>query len=420
MRWWALILLGAECLWVLPPSWAQGDPNSEQTFAGVFASVLVGENPDGGNWGSPGDYLKAASGRALPSPEEIRRTLRPPVNEYRLLIVPGFLSACSSTALVSAPAFQQAQEHLKANHGVDVALLQVPDDSCENNGILIAKYLRQHARDGKKYIVVGHSKGAADLQAALQDPEAVSAVAALVSVAGAVSGSPVADVAGQPGLLGNVAISLGCAGKLGPALQSLRVPERRAFLKSHPNPPVPSYSLVAVSDYSSTSQALRATWLLLGAGLRPEDGLLIAADGALPGARFLGTALADHVAVAHDFRNTAFANLFNKGSFPRDALLEALVRFVIADLENHSAPGSGRASIKIPSGNSESFASGKAMKKTRDMQFEPFASPGFADPGVFAGKTPRDGRQTAPCRPNGLFSGHSPTVLPFTSSPRVV
>jgi len=76
---------------------------------------------------------------------------------------------------------------------------------------------------------------------------------------------------------------------------------------------------------------LQATWWLLGAGLRPEDGLLAAADGILPGAKFLGTALADHIAVAHDFHGTAMAKFYDRNSFPRSALLEALVRFVTAD-----------------------------------------------------------------------------------------
>jgi len=217
-----------------------------------------------------------------------------------------------------------------------VAVLQVPDDSSENNGMLIARYLLQHANDGKKYIVIGHSKGAVDLQLALQDPAVASVVVALVSIAGAVRGSPVADLAAGPDLVGSVA---GCVGKLGPSLQSLRSDERRAFLANHPNPSVPSYSLVASSSLFDTSQALLATWGLLGAGVPPEDGLLVAADGTLPGAKFLGTALADHVAVAHDFQKSKFLLFFNQSHFPRTALLEAIVRFVIADLDARSKPG---------------------------------------------------------------------------------
>jgi hypothetical protein len=254
----------------------------------------------------------------------------PAINKYRLLIVPGFMSSCRFSA--AAPAFQKALEHLRAIHGMDATLLQIPDDSSENNGKRIAGFLREHAR-GATYIVVGHSKGAADLQYALQDPVATASVAAFISVAGAVGGSPLADLAEGRGLLDHLQMSIGCAGKLGPALESLSTQQRRAFNADHPDAPVPSYSLVAASSFTTTSKMLLASWGLLGAGLRgPEDGMLLAADGTLPGAEFLGTALADHTAVAHDFEDTAMAKWYDKDHFPRVALLEALVRFVIADL----------------------------------------------------------------------------------------
>ena len=337
MRWWTVIVLGAPWLWVQQSAWAQ-EPNREQAFADVFAAVLSGENPVGGSWENAGVYLEAGAGRVAPPQPAIERTLQPAVNRYRVLIVPGFLSGCALTPQGSSSAFKQAREHLQTAHGVDVAMLQVPNDSCENNGKLIAKYLRQHAEDGKKYIVIGYSKGAADLESALLDRSAASVVVAFISVAGAVRGSPLADLPVGTALIRKLAESVGCMAQLGPALQSLRGDERRAFVASHPHPSVPSYSVVTASGLANTSRALLASWWLLGAGLQPEDGQLVAADGTLPGARFLGTALADHVAVAQDFQKTPMSGLFNKNHFPRTALIEALLRFVIADLEGASAP----------------------------------------------------------------------------------
>lgn len=311
--------------------WAQpADP--QRTLAELFSAVLAGENPDGGLWSAPGTYLEAAGGNG-PSEATIQRELQRPMRPYRVLIVPGFMSACSFTASATAGAFHQALEHLKTAHGVDAQLLQVPDDSCENNGKLIARYLREHP--GPKFIVVGHSKGAADLQLALQDRAAAESVAALVSIAGAVGGSPLADLAEGRGLLSHVAVTGGCVGKLGAALDSMQTGVRNAFVESHPDAPVPSYSVVAVSGFSDTSKILLRTWELLGAGFRgQEDGMLLAADGVLPGAKFLGTALADHVAVAHNFEQTGMAKLYDKDHFPRAALLEAIVRFVEEDLDS--------------------------------------------------------------------------------------
>jgi hypothetical protein len=318
---WLVVAIAVGLVWAQP-----GSP--ERSFAETFQAVLAGENPDGGVWSGADAYLEAAES-AKPSQATIRRILEKPMRQYRVLIVPGFMSACSSTESATAGAFYQALEHLRTAHGVDAQLLQVPDDSCENNGKLIARYLREHP--GPKFIVVGHSKGAADLQLALQDT-AADQVAAFVSIAGAVGGSLLADLAEGRGLLRHVDVSDSCAGKLGAALDSIQTSVRHAFAITHPDAPVPSYSLVAASTFANTSKILLPTWGLLGAGFRgKEDGMLMAADGTLPGAKFLGTALADHVAVAHDFERTHMGKLYDKGHFPRAALLEAVVRFIEAE-----------------------------------------------------------------------------------------
>ncbi len=322
MRWFALAF-------AISLVWAQ-TVSPERTFAEFFNAVLTGENPDGGVWSGAGAYLEAGDQSEKPSQASIQRSLQKPIRQYRVLIVPGFMSACSFTESATAGAFYQALEHLKSVHGVDAQLLQVPDDSCENNGKLIARYLREHP--GPKFIVVGHSKGAADLQLALQDRAAAEQVAAFVSIAGAVGGSPLADLAEGRGLLHHVDVSDSCAGKLGAALDSIQTGVRYAFAVSHPDAPVPSYSLVAAATFVNTSKILLPTWGLLGAGFRgKEDGMLMAINGTLPGAKFLGTALADHVAVAHDFEHTRMAKLYDKDHFPRAALLEAVVRFIEAE-----------------------------------------------------------------------------------------
>jgi hypothetical protein len=118
------------------------------------------------------------------------------------------------------------------------------------------------------------------------------------------------------------------------AARSLNRSERRAFLARHPYPPVPSYSLVAISNRANTSRALQQTWLLLSFFGARQDGQLMAKDCILPGAKYLGAALADHVAVAHSFDNfVGLSAMYDHAHYPRAALLEALVRFVIADLE---------------------------------------------------------------------------------------
>src|SRR5204862_3700986 len=108
----------------------------------------------------------------------------------------------------------------------------------------------------------GYSKGAPDVQVALaQEPGLVSSVAAFVSVAGAVGGSPVVDALPAQFQRWTSLLKLGkCEGDLTAALRSLRRDVRQAFLSNHPDPPVPAYSIVATSDLANTSKALLEAW----------------------------------------------------------------------------------------------------------------------------------------------------------------
>jgi hypothetical protein len=100
---------------------------------------------------------------------------------------------------------------------------------------------------------------------------------------------------------------------------------------------VPTYSLIAKSDQTTTSKALLETWRVLSAFGGDEDGQLLRDDAIVPGAKFLGAALADHFAVALPFdkaTDPAIRSGMDKAVYPRAVLLESLIRFVTADLEH--------------------------------------------------------------------------------------
>src|SRR5712692_1296107 len=102
---------------------------------------------------------------------------------YRVLVVPGFFSECASS---TAPAFEEGVEHLRAKHNLTVDWWVPPNASSEDNGKALAEYLRgQMQNDRRKFIVVGYSKGAPDVQTALaKEAGAKDAVAAFIAVAG--------------------------------------------------------------------------------------------------------------------------------------------------------------------------------------------------------------------------------------------
>ena len=297
-------------------------------FANLFCTVLQRENPAGGDWGECNQYLEAAAEKSV--------ELRAISNRYRVLIVPGFFGLCTSSM---APVFAEGQEHLRSAHGLTVEMWTAPNASSEANAHSIAQYLRDHMQsDRRKYIVIGYSKGAADLQVTLaEEPGAKDAVAAFVAVAGAVGGSPLADlVPAQLDRFLDRFKAVSCQGSVSTALNSLRRSVRQAFLAAHPNPEVPSYSLPAVSDRTNTSKILLDSWQILAAFAPRQDSQLAYRDAVLPGSTLLGAARADHLAVAQGFDKSAdgmIRNLVDKGHYPRAALLESIVRFVTADLD---------------------------------------------------------------------------------------
>src|SRR6185295_2685154 len=198
----------------------------------------------------------------------------------------------------------------------------------------IAQYLRDHmVTDQRKYIVLGYSKGAPDVQTALAlHPEAKDAVAAFISVAGAIGGSAIADLlpAQAEGWINRFKLGQ-CTGDVSTAFKSLKKNVRQEFLAAHPNPVVPSYSLPAVSDREHTSKALQKSWRLMSLLASRQDSQLAYEDAILPGSTLLGAARADHLAVALPFEkasDSTIRGMADQGHYPRAALLETLIRFV--------------------------------------------------------------------------------------------
>jgi hypothetical protein len=305
---------------------AASQTNVAAGFGDVFCSVLKA-NPGGGAWGHCSKYIDS------PGKDDLK--LDAISTKYRVLIVPGIFSSCIS----DAPAFQEGQEVLK-KAGVDVALLQVPNDSSESNAKMIGQYLRDHSStDRRKYILIGYSKGGPDVQVALAQETGIrDQVAAFITVAGASGGSPIADlVPSQAERYMKVVPIQSCQGDLSTGFKSLQRSARQAFLAAHPDPMVPTYSLFAKADQSTTSKALLETWRMLSVFGSVQDGQLLRDDAIVPGAKVLGAALSDHFAVALPFdksSDSAIRSGMDKTAYPRAALLESLIRFVTADLEH--------------------------------------------------------------------------------------
>ena len=212
--------------------------------------------------------------------------------------------------------------------------------SRRNAAIIRDTVLAQTASTGSpRVVLVGYSKGTPDvLEAIVRYPEILARVAAVVSVAGAVHGSPLAESAtqGQADLFRHFPKS-DCGPGDGGAVESLRPDVRKAWLAEHPLPAyIPYYSVVTLPQRDTISNVLSPSWRKLAKFDPRNDSQMLYVDQFLPGSTLLALLDADHWAAAlpiarsHGFVGTLFVD---KNDFPREALLEAVMRFVEDDLD---------------------------------------------------------------------------------------
>jgi hypothetical protein len=227
--------------------------------------------------------------------------------------------------------------------GYESAFLEVEGlSSTSRNAALINDFLNNlpPEDDGKPIILMGYSKGAPDvLDFVVSYPEMASRVVAVVSLAGAVSGSPLALDASQDqaNLLTKVPQS-DCDQGDGGAVEALKPDVRELWLDEHPLPAhIKFYSLVTFPDPETRiSRGLMPSYRSLSelADAR-NDSQVVFYDQVVPGSTLLAFANADHWALAvpvsrkHSFISATFVN---RNDYPREALFEATIRYVEEDL----------------------------------------------------------------------------------------
>ncbi|RZI42521.1 hypothetical protein EGT07_14705 [Herbaspirillum sp. HC18] len=193
-----------------------------------------------------------------------------------------------------------------------------------------------------RLVLIGYSKGAPDiLEAMVSYPEIRKRVAAVVSAAGAVGGSALANDAEQyhadllryfPGAT--------CSSGDGGAVNSLRPATRKAWLAQNALPrDVHYYSLVTFPQPDQISSILTSSYDKLARIDARNDSQVIFYDQVVPGSTLMGYINADHWALAVPISRThpAIGSIFvTRNAYPREALTEAILRFVEEDL---SIPG---------------------------------------------------------------------------------
>jgi len=233
-----------------------------------------------------------------------------------------------------------AAEHVR-QFGYDLVVLPVDglSGSANNARQVRDAIMKMPLRGGGADVVlIGYSKGAPDvLEAVVSYPEIRPRVAAVVSAAGAIGGSPLANDVEQslvelfrnwPGAR--------CSSGDGGAVESLRPGTRKAWLAQNRLPrEVPYYSLVTFPRPERISSVLVPSYTKLSRVDARNDSQVLFYDQVIPDSVLVGYVNADHWALTLPIARSHAAlgaTFVNHNDFPREALLEAVLRFVEEDL----------------------------------------------------------------------------------------
>lgn len=260
--------------------------------------------------------------------------------DYLVLMVPGLGWNCFESFLDLS---NSAPEHV-AQYGYEFRMVPVDGlSSTANNARMIRDYIRLLPEEDvdRPIILAGYSKGSPDiLEALVTYPEVASRVVAVISLAGAVAGSPLADDSEQAtaNLLTLVPGST-CEKEDGDneAVVSLRPSVRQAWLDENALPAhISYYSVITFPERDRISWVLRDGHALVGMKDLRNDTQVIVFDQIIPGSTVAAVVNADHWAVAVPVARShplIGKTLVDKNDYPREAFLEAILRYVEENLQ---------------------------------------------------------------------------------------
>lgn len=269
--------------------------------------------------------------------------------DLHYVIITGLVADCLSHKVTP---FHRARKYLH-ERGFTSSVLKVSGrSSSAYNAAMIQQALDSFPVD-QRFVLLGYSKGAVDaLQALISYPSIRERTVAMVSLAGAIGGSPLVEItpAWLKWLFANLPI-WGCSLGDGKALDSLSRAERRRWLAEHTLPTGILYmSLVAAPEPEQVSRILGSNYRKLAHYSYANDSQVLAEDALIPESDLLGYVNADHWALTLPLAyQWPFLRFFvDKNDYPREILLESIVRYVEEQIvERLEAEQEGKLSKRL-------------------------------------------------------------------------
>jgi hypothetical protein len=320
---------------VLVPTAQAGVVDKRGRFREIFCTILEERGPTFPDYRPCNDALTKVGNEPNGTGKNVE--LGPSRRHLVAMIVPGIGWDCFATWL--------NLQHTVRNHvrqfDYDLHLLKVDALSgTETNARQIRDAIIEMGPESeqRRLILIGYSKGAPDiLEAVVSYQEIRPRIAAVISAAGAIGGSPLANDATQSQLeLLRYWPDAQCISGDGGAVESLRPVTRKAWLAQNPLPrDFPYYSLVTYPKPERISTILASSYDKLSRVDARNDSQVLFYDQVIPGSTLLGYVNADHwalsvpIARSHSMLGATFVD---QNDYPREALLEALLRFVEEEL----------------------------------------------------------------------------------------
>jgi len=268
--------------------------------------------------------------------ERVNRPL--PVHDpsLRIILVTGALAECFPK--MGTP-YQDAAARLeKLGYRIDTNVVSGRSSSSYNAAMIAKTVDGLELKANERLILLGYSKGATDILHFLVDyPEHEKKVTAVLSVAGVINGTPLADKFADTyeNWFKNTPIKA-CEPGDGGVLKSLKRSVQFPWLAVNPLPQdVRYFSIVAFTNRENIQPGLLFTYDYLRNIDPRNDGQVIFYDQVIPGSSILGYINLDHWAIAVPVKEKTASSAWEAASnhpHVRALLFEAMILFLVEKL----------------------------------------------------------------------------------------